>query len=130
MQKRCMMDVKCRVCGHSNEAVYYLVCLYPAFYLNVRHNITKIMYQELIQNVKLIQNPPEITKIGDLEYWHDLPIKLTPKGEKNKPDIVIWDKKEMQCRITEVTVPLGTNLQKAANETQVEYIQLITMSKN
>ena len=33
------------------------------------------------------------------------------------PDIVIWDKKDMQCRVVEDTVPFDMNLEKSVNET-------------
>ena len=39
-----------------------------------------------------------------------------------EPDFVIWDKKKMQCRIVEATVPL--------NEKQVKYTKLILHMKN
>ena len=70
--KRRLMDVKCTVCGQSNESGYHLVCscpaLAPSLYLNVRHNnITRMKYQELIQSENLIMNPPKITKIHDQE---------------------------------------------------------------
>ena len=57
-------------------------------------------------------------------------IKTTPKVEKNRPEIVILGKKEMQCRIIEVTVPLDKNLKKAGNEKQVKDIELISRMHN
>ena len=51
-------------------------------------------------------------------------ITKTPEVEKDKPDIMIWDKKDITCRIVEVTVPLDTNLKKATKEKQLKYIDL------
>ena len=55
-----------------------------------------------------------------------MPISTSPKVEKNKPDIVIWNTETKVCQIVEVTVPLDTNLQKAYKEKQTECIHLIT----
>ena len=67
-----------------------------------------------------------MTKIDNLEIWWDMSINTTPKVEKNKPDIIIWNKETKICQIVEVTVPLDTNLQKAYKEKQIKYIHLIT----
>ena len=123
--------MKCRVCAQFSESVCHLVCscptLAPSLYLNIWHNqIAKVLYQELIQCNRLILHPPEVTNNGDQEIWFDIMIKTTPKVVKNKPDIVIWDKKHMSCKIVEITVPLDTNLEKATKEKQLKYIDLVT----
>ena len=53
-------------------------------------------------------------------------IKTTPKVEKYRPDIVIWDKKDMTCKLVEIKVPLDTNLEKATKEKQLKHMELVT----
>ena len=91
------------------------------------HNqVAKILYQEVIKSDFLVLDPPKVTKIDNLEIWWDMSINTTPKVEKNRPDIIIWNKETKICQIVEVTVPLDTNLQKAYKEKQIKYIHLIT----
>ena len=45
-------------------------------------------------------------------------------------DFLISDKKDTQCRIIEVTVPLDTNLEQPGNEKQIKYIELILRMHN
>ena len=53
-------------------------------------------------------------------------IQTTPKVDKNRPDIVIWEKAEKKCTLVEITVPSDNNLQKAHEEKETKYINLIT----
>ena len=99
-------------------SVYHLVgscsTLAPSLYLKVRHNqIAKILYQEITRNEHLVLNPPEVTVKGGMEIWYDMEIQTTPKVDKYRPDIVIWEKAEKKCTLVEITVPLDNNLQKA-----------------
>ena len=94
--KKKTMDTKCRICNQQPESVYNVICscpvLAPTLYLDVRHNqVAKILYQEAIKNENLIRDPPEVTKIDNLEIWWNMSISTTPEVEKNKPDIVIWN---------------------------------------
>ena len=99
IQKKQTMDTRCRVCDQKGGSVYHLVCLCPALaptlYLKVQHNqIIRILYQEMIKSNHLILNPPEVTIKESFEIWYDMEIQTTPKVEKNKPDIVVWNNKE------------------------------------
>ena len=96
----------------------------------MRHDKTaRVVYQKLIQCDRLILNPPEVANNRDQEIWFDMMIKTTPKVERNRSDRKIWDKKEMICRIVEMTVPLDTNLEKATKGRQLKYIDLVTKRK-
>ena len=103
--------------------------LAPSLYLKVRHNqIAKILYQEITKNKHLVLNPPEVTVKGDMEIWYDMEIQTTPKVDKNRPDIVIWEKAEKKCTLVEITVPLDNNLQKAHKEKETKYIKGTTVT--
>ena len=99
IQKKQAMNAKCRVCGEKSESVYHLVgscsTLAPSLYLKVTHNqIAKILYQEITKNEHLVLNPPEVTVKGDMEIWYDMEIQTAPKVDKNRQDIVIWEKQK------------------------------------
>ena len=84
------------------------------------------MYQEILENEKLIHNPPPVTKVGKIEIWWDEPIRIHPKVEKNRPDLVIWDTGQKLCKIVEITINLDTNIATAYREKEKKYIQLIS----
>ena len=85
-----------------------------------------MLYQEITKSEKIEYNPPEVTKINNLEIWWDKPVKTVNKMKKNKPDIVIWDLKDKSCKTVEVSVPLDTNLRQARDEKEAKYIPLIS----
>ena len=80
------------------------------------------MYQEILENEKLVYNPPPVTKVGETETWWDEPIRTHSKVEKNRPDLVIWDTGQKLCKIVEITVPLDTNIASAYREKEKKYI--------
>ena len=61
-----------------------------------------------------------------MEIWYDMEIQMRPKVDKNRPDIVIWEKAGKKCTLVEITVPLDNNLQKAHKEKETKYINLIS----
>ena len=76
------------------------------YHLPLRHNIiAKCVYNNLLindgQNRKLLQEPDQIYNTNDKENWWDTPITTATKIKQNKPDLVIWNKTEKICTITE-----------------------------
>ena len=131
IRRKRTIDTRCRVCDQKGESVHHLVCscpaLAPALYLKVRHNqITKILYQEVIKNDHLILSPPEVTIEEPFEIWYDMEIQTTPKVEKSKLDIVVWNKAKNKYSIVEITVSLDTNLHKAYKEKETKHINLLS----
>ena len=74
--------------------------------------VAKMIYQEKTNLEKLI-DPQEITKIADAEMWWDKKVKTVTKIEHNRPDMLYWDKKNKQCEIIEISVPLDNNMQQS-----------------
>ena len=95
-------------------------------YLKSRHNqVAKIIYQEKT-NLEKVIDPPEVTKIADAEMWWDKKVKTVTKIERNRPDMIYWDKKNKQFEIIEISVPLDNNMQQAYKLKQGKYIELIS----
>ena len=131
LDKKHHMDTKCRICSRSEESVFHFVCscliLAPTLYQHVRHNqVARILYQEVLQNERLEFSPPEVTAKNQSEVWWDKEVKTRRKVKQNRPDVTIWNNKDMTCKIVEVTCPLDTNLQQAYELKQQKYIQLIS----
>ena len=133
-EKRRKMDSSCRVCGKAKENIFHIkgACpvLVPTMYLKSRHNqVAKIIYQEKMNLEKLI-DPPEVTKIADAEMWWGKKVKTMTKIEHNRPDMIYWDKKNKQCEIIEISVPLDNYMQQAYRLKQGKYIELISQLEN
>ena len=71
------------------------------YYLPMRHDmVAKTLYKEMIKKHPEIEVPKEVNeqeyiqKVGDNEYWRNLPINAAQKVPHNKPDLVIWNTKE------------------------------------
>ena len=129
-EKRRKMDSSCRVCGKAEENIFHIIgacpVLAPTMYLKSRHNqVAKIIYQEKT-NLEKVIDPPEVTKIADAEMWWDKKVKTVTKIERNRPDMIYWDKKNKQCEIIEISVPLDNNMQQAYKLKQGKYIELIS----
>ena len=129
--KKRNMDIKCRVCRINEESVFHVICscpvLAPMLYLSVRHNqLTRILYQEVLGNEKIIYKPPDITKKGNIGIWYDREIETITKVEKNKPDIQIWNNESNTCQLVEIIVPLDTNVKSSTNIKDIIYILLVS----
>ena len=48
------------------------------------------------------------------------------KIEHNRPEMIYWDKKNKQCEIIEISVPLDNYMQQAYKLKQGKYIELIS----
>ena len=122
-EKKSSMDSKCRLCGKNKENIYHIIASCPVFssnlYLNVRHNpIAKKIYDQVSatdnDNKKKWTHtnkvPPSITKLGSTEIWWDKPTAATSKIPHNRLDMVVWDAGNKTSKITDVCVPLDSNL--------------------
>ena len=126
------INTKCRIRNDAEENIFHLICscshLAHTLYLADSHNqFAQILCQEITRKSEKIEhNPPEVTKINNMEIWWDKPVKTVNKVKKNKPYIVIWDLKDKSCNIVEVSVPLDTNSRQARDEKEPKYIPLIS----
>ena len=77
-------------------------------------------------NLEKLINPPEVTKIADAKMWWEKKVKTVTKIEHNRPDMIYWDKKNKQCEIIEISVPLDNNMQQAYKLKEGKYIELIS----
>ena len=93
----------------------------------MRHNqVTRILYQELLQKPTTEYRPPEVTVTDKLELWYDKEdVRMVSRVEKNRPDLILWDKEDKTCKIIEVTVPLDSNISAAYTQKESKYIPLI-----
>ena len=102
------------------------------YYLPLRHDVVaKEIYKNHIQKhtgtvIDVNRLPDQsIEKLGDYEYWWNVPILTAARVPCNKPDIVIWDKKSKICSIVEISCPADVNVSRKTKEKIDKYGPLI-----
>ena len=113
-------DKKCRYCHNHTEDIFHLLCscshLSASLYLPVRHDeVAKTVYNAVIskhQKDHRYTLPYPVWSNEYIEIWWDTIIKTVPIVHHNKPDIVVWLKKENKCFIIDICVPLDENVHK------------------
>ena len=69
--------------------------------------------------------PPAILKVNGAEVWWDRQVTTLTKIPHNKPDIIIWDGTNNECKIIDICVPLDTNLELRDTTKRNNYVELV-----
>lgn len=127
---------KCRKCLQATESVQHITSscpiLAPTDYTQRHNAMARVYHQAIAKRCGLIRNlkkPFEYHPIGVLEndnfklYWDtfihtDRPIK------HNRPDIMLFNKKERTVEIVDITIPADDNVYKAYVEKTTKYHDL------
>lgn len=126
-------DKRCRYCQNHVEDIFHLLCscdhLSASLYLPARHDeVAKIVYNAIISEQHQDQSyvvPRPVWASKDIEIWWDTKIKTVPAVRNNKPDIVVWRKKDCTCFIIDVCVPLDQNVHTQEKKKVDTYTQLL-----
>ena len=121
----------CRLCKCSKETIQHIIACCPrlsaSMYLPLRHNkVANIIYQNLVTKNSTSERQPiqDVYTDEDIEIWWDTKINTLRKCEHNKPDIVLWKKKDKMCYVIDVRVGLDVNIDKNIKEKLDNYLQL------
>ncbi|XP_045480892.1 uncharacterized protein LOC123685281 [Harmonia axyridis] len=127
---------KCRKCLQATESVQHITSscpiLAPTDYTQRHNAMARVYHPAIAKRCGLIRNlkkPFEYHPIGVLEndnfklYWDtfihtDRPIK------HNRPDIMLFNKKERTVEIVDITIPADDNVYKAYVEKTTKYHDL------
>ena len=96
-------------------------------YLPWRHNkVANIVYQHIHPKAdeRTRQTITDVYTDNDVEIWWDMEIKTLHKLKHNKPDIVLWRKKESKCYILDICVCLDVNIDKNIKTKLDHYLPL------
>ena len=109
----------CRLCKTNKETIQHIIAACPrlsvSMYLPWRHNkVANVVYQHIHPKAdeKTRQPITEFYANEDVEIWWDTKIKTLLKLEHDKPDIVLWKKKESVCYVMDICVCLDVNIDK------------------
>ena len=70
------------------------------------------------------QPSTEVYSSDEVEIWWDTKIKTLTKLEHDRPDIVLWKRKESKCYIMDVCVCLDVNIDKNIKHKLDSYLPL------
>ena len=109
---------RCRFCNSKTEDIFHLLCscsyLSASMYLPMRHDeVAKEVYNAIIRHHYPDHPhtlPLTVWKRAHLEIWWDTHITTTPRVKHNKPDMIIWNNRDMTCAIVDICVPLDMNV--------------------
>ena len=126
---------KSRLCKTNIEVITHIISACPLmssrYYLPLRHDpVAKAIYLEHTKKnanteVRFRIKNKSIEKIGDYEYWWNVPIRTNTKLPHNKSDILIWNKKRKTCSVIETSCPADVNITRKTNEKLQKYAPLI-----
>ncbi|XP_044749654.1 uncharacterized protein LOC123310250 [Coccinella septempunctata] len=142
IMKQQVQTTKCRLCDKAEETVQHLSSgcstIAGTKYLGRHDNMGKVVHQSLCLREQLLPHfiphhiyaPQTILENETTKVYWDLSI-ITDRGvEHNRPDMVVWSKKDKKAYIIDFAVPLDQNLSKAYGEKIAKYEPLAKEIKN
>ncbi|XP_044745048.1 uncharacterized protein LOC123306912 [Coccinella septempunctata] len=133
IMKKHVESTKCRLCNGAEETVQHLSAgcssIAGTKYLSRHDNMGKVVHQLLCLNKDLIQHftphhlyvPTPILENENTKVYWDLSITTDLAVEHNRPDMVVWNKKENTATIIDFAVPQDYNMQKTYAEKISKY---------
>ena len=92
-----------------------------------RHNkVLRIVYQAIHPKAdeKCRQSIVEFFASEEVNIWWDTKIKTLQRLEHDRPDIVLWKKKESKCFILDICVGLDVNIDRNIKQKLDSYLPL------
>ncbi|XP_044766265.1 uncharacterized protein LOC123322386 [Coccinella septempunctata] len=131
--KKQIENTKCRLCNKAEETVLHLTSgcssIAGTKYLSRHDNMGKVVHQLIAQREELIRQftphhiymPASILENERTKIYWDFNITTDIGTEHNRPDMVVWNKKEMRATIIDFAVPQDGNLVKTYTEKISKY---------
>ena len=115
--------------GTKNRSNIIAACprLSISMYLPWRHNkVANVIYQTIHPKADSRTRQPimEVYAEEDTEIWWDIMIKTLTRLEHDRPDIVLWRRKELKCYIIDICVCLDVNIDKNIEQKLNSYLPL------
>ena len=119
-------DSLCRVCRKADESIDHIVSgcskLAQKEYKRRHDNLGKIVHWKLARKCnfeardKWYEHEPEsVLENGDYKILWDFSIQTDHVIETRRPDLVVVDKKERSCKISDFAVPGDSKIEEEEN---------------
>lgn len=134
--KEDLLNDKCRKCEKSSETIEHVIgsctSLANTQYLRRHDNVAKLVYQQIAINKLLITkytpyykyDPPEVIENEQYKIYWDREIRTDIKIAANRPDIVLYDKKEKVVELIDISIPLSHNIVSSYGQKVNKYTEL------
>lgn len=142
IMKKQVESTKCRLCNGAEETVQHLSAgcslLAGTQYLSRHDNMGKVIHQLLCLNRQLIHQftphhlyaPASILEDDHTKIYWDIPVTTDVSVEHNRPDMVVWYKREKTATIIDFAVPQDYNMMKTYGEKINKYVPLAWQMKD
>ncbi|XP_044764407.1 uncharacterized protein LOC123320972 [Coccinella septempunctata] len=136
IMKQEIESTKCRLCHNAEESVQHLASGCSAIagtkYLSRHNNMGKVVHQQMCLKEELLHHftphhqyvPQEIIENDHVKIYWDFTIVTDQSVGHNRPDMVVWYKKEKTALIVDFAVPQDYNLQSTYAEKISKYEML------
>jgi hypothetical protein len=127
---------KCRKCKVQAETTEHVTsgCTAAANTdcLRRHDNVAKIIHQQLAEKCKLLSDhvpyckydPANVTENNEVKKYWDREICTDVKINANRPDLILYNEQQSEVTITEVVIPLTSNIQKTYTTKISKYSEL------
>ncbi|XP_044751663.1 uncharacterized protein LOC123311659 [Coccinella septempunctata] len=127
---------RCRKCSRAPETIQHVTSscpvLAPREYTDRHNAMAKVFHQAISLKYGLINTskkiheylPREIQENDEVKVYWDHPLTTDRPLAHNRPDIVVFKKREAKAIIVDITVPADDNAEKAYTEKVVKYQDL------
>ncbi|XP_045474919.1 uncharacterized protein LOC123680848 [Harmonia axyridis] len=136
IMKQQVENTKCRICNQVEETVQHLsggcTPLASTKYLGRHNDMGKVVHQMLGLRWGIFGNftphyqytPAALAENEQAKIFWDFPFVADRPLEHNRPDLVLWMKRERMAVIVDFSVPLDHNLAQAYDSKIVKYSEL------
>lgn len=127
---------KCRKCSQAPETIQHVTSscpvLAPREYTDRHNAMARAFHQAISLKYGLIKNkkkiheysPKEVQENDEVKVYWDHPLITDRPIAHNRPDIVIFKKREREAFVVDITVPADDNVERAYTEKIVKYQDL------
>ena len=127
---------RCRLCNNASETIQHLSsgCSYlaPRDHKNRHDDAAKILHQAICHKFGLVQDtvpyykysPKDVLENEEAKIYWDMAVITDREISHNRPDILIFTKKENTARIIDITIPADHNILEARNQKISKYLDL------
>lgn len=127
---------KCRLCQTTTESIQHLTagCTYfaPRDYLNRHNQVAGVIHQELCVQMGLLTakvpyykyQPQTVLENESWKILWDLIITTDRTVSHNRPDILVFDKKQRKAQVIDIQIPADENVGKSRMEKVLKYQEL------
>ena len=129
-------DDTCRACKQHHETIHHIISACPVLattkYIERHDNVCRYIHLRLAEKYNLLTeyppwyrySPEPLLENDTVKILWNFPIQTDRRINHNKPDILVFGKKEREISIIDIAVPNDSNISQKRNEKITKYADL------